>query len=132
MFEDNDITFSIESSVESFWKRISILDISLVIDDLISNSYKAKSKNVKIYISENENSDLVLIFSDDGEGLSSKFEKNNDVIFDLGITTTDGSGIGLNYVRNTLLKMQGKIRYIGNNKFMKGASFEIIISKSYK
>lgn len=132
MFEDNDITFSIESSVESFWKRISILDISLVIDDLISNSYKAKAKNVKVYISENENSDLVLIFSDDGIGLDSKFDKNNDVIFDLGVTTTDGSGIGLNYVRNTLSKMQGKIRFIGNNKFLKGASFEVIISKSYK
>jgi|688.fasta_scaffold78225_2 signal transduction histidine kinase len=132
MFEDNDITFSIESSVESFWKRISILDISLVIDDLISNSYKAKAKNVKVYISENENSDLVLIFSDDGEGLSTRFEKNNDVIFDLGVTTTDGSGIGLNYVRNTLSKMQGKIKFIGNNKFLKGASFEVIISKSYK
>lgn len=132
MFEDNDITFSIESSVESFWKRISILDISLVIDDLISNSYKAKAGNVKVYISENDNSDLVLIFSDDGIGLDSKFDKNNDVIFDLGITTTDGSGIGLNYVRNTLSKMQGKIRFIGNNKFLKGASFEVIISKSYK
>lgn len=132
MFEDNDITFSIESSVESFWKRISILDISLVIDDLISNSYKAKAKNVKVYISENENSDLILMFSDDGIGLNSKFDKNNDVIFDLGVTTTDGSGIGLNYVRNTLSKMQGKIRFIGNNKFLKGASFEVIISKSYK
>ena len=132
MFEDNDITFSIESTIESFWKRISILDISLVIDDLISNSYKAKAKNVKVYISENDNSDLILIFSDDGMGLDSKFEKNNDVIFDLGVTTTDGSGIGLNYVRNTLSKMQGKIRFIGNNKFLKGASFEVIISKSYK
>lgn len=132
MFEDNDIIFSIQSSIESFWKRISILDISLVIDDLISNSYKAKAKNVKVFISENENSDLILIFSDDGEGLSEKFVKNNDVIFDLGITTTDGSGIGLNYVRNTLTKMQGKIKFIGNNRFLKGASFEIIISKSYK
>ncbi len=132
MFEDNEITFSIESEIESFWKRISILDISLVIDDLISNAYKAKAKKVVIYISEVENSNLKLVFSDDGEGLSSKFEKNTDVIFDLGVTTTDGSGIGLNYTRNTLAKMQGKIKFIGNNIYLKGASFEIIISKLYK
>ncbi|RED25222.1 histidine kinase/DNA gyrase B/HSP90-like ATPase [Flavobacterium cutihirudinis] len=132
MFEDNDIAFSIESTTEAFWKRISILDISLVLDDLISNSFKAKAKNVKIYITEDENLDLKIIFSDDGEGLSSKFENNSDVIFDLGITTTDGSGIGLNYVRNTLSKMKGNISFIGNNKFLKGASFEILISKLYK
>lgn len=132
MFEDNDITFSIESTVESFWKRISILDISLVFDDLISNSYKAKANEVKVYITEDENSNLKILFSDNGIGLDSKFDSNNEVIFDLGVTTTDGSGIGLNYVRNTLAKMQGKIKFIGNNKFFKGATFEVLISKSYK
>ncbi|MGX7668876.1 ATP-binding protein [Flavobacterium pedocola] len=132
MFEDNDITFSIESSIESFWKRISILDISLVIDDLISNSYKAKANEVKVFISGDENSNLKIFFSDNGIGLDSKFDNNEDIIFDLGVTTTDGSGIGLNYVRNTLAKMQGEIKFIGNNKFLKGAAFEVLISKSYK
>lgn len=132
MFEDNDITFSIESTIESFWKRISILDISLVIDDLISNSYKANAKEVRVNLSEDIDSNLRILFSDDGRGLDEKFEKNSDVIFDLGVTTTDGSGIGLNYVRNTLVKMQGRIKFVGNNVMLKGATFEIFVSKSYK
>ncbi|RIJ48698.1 hypothetical protein D1614_09195 [Maribellus luteus] len=132
IYDDNEINFVLESNVESFWKRISILDISLIIDDLISNSDKAHAKSVKIILEEDKDSNLIMIFTDDGDGLLHKFEKNSEVIFELGITTTDGSGIGLNYVRRTLAKMQGKIRFLGNNKFLKGASFEIVISKSYK
>jgi len=131
MFEDNNIAFSIENNVDSFWKRISILDISLVFDDLISNSIKAMAKNVKIITSLDEEENLVIIFSDDGIGLVENFINKPDVIFELGITTTDGSGIGLNYVKNTLSKMQGKIKFIGNNVNLKGASFELRISKAY-
>lgn len=131
MFEDNNIAFSIENNVDSFWKRISILDISLVFDDLISNSIKAKAENVKIITSLDEEENLVIIFSDDGSGLVENFVNKPDVIFELGITTTDGSGIGLNYVKNTLSKMQGKIKFIGNNVNLKGASFELRISKAY-
>lgn len=131
MFEDNDIIFSIENNVDAFWKRISILDISLVFDDLISNSIKAKAKNVKIISFLDEGEDLIIEFSDDGIGLFENFLNKPDVIFDLGVTTTDGSGIGLNYVKNTLAKMQGKINFIGNNVVLKGATFQLKISKSY-
>lgn len=131
MFEDNDIIFSIENNVDAFWKRISILDISLVFDDLISNSIKAKAKNVKIISFLDEGKDLIIEFSDDGIGLFENFLNKPDIIFDLGVTTTDGSGIGLNYVKNTLAKMQGKINFIGNNVVLKGATFQLKISKSY-
>jgi signal transduction histidine kinase len=131
MFEDNNIAFSIENNVDSFWKRISILDISLVFDDLISNSIKARAENVRIITSLDEEGNLIIIFSDDGTGLAENFINKPDVIFELGVTTTDGSGIGLNYVKNTLSKMQGKIKFIGNNVNLKGASFELRISKAY-
>lgn len=131
MFEDNNISFSIKNNIEAFWKRISILDISLVLDDLISNSIKAKAENVKITTFLDEHENLVIHFSDDGIGLADNFLSKPDVIFDLGVTTTDGSGIGLNYVKNTLSKMQGKINFMGNNIILKGASFELKISKAY-
>ena len=100
-------------------------------DDLISNSIKAKAENVKITTFLDEHKNLVIHFSDDGIGLADNFLSKPDVIFDLGVTTTDGSGIGLNYVKNTLSKMQGKINFMGNNIILKGASFELKISKAY-
>lgn len=131
MFEDNNISFSIENNVDAFWKRISILDISLVLDDLISNSIKAEAEKVKIITSLDGEENLIITFSDDGTGLFENFISKPDIIFDLGVTTTDGSGIGLNYVKNTLAKMQGKIKFIGNNIYLNGASFELKIAKTY-
>ncbi|MDQ3192755.1 MAG: ATP-binding protein [Bacteroidota bacterium] len=132
MYEDNKLNFIVETKETDFMKRISILDLSLILDDLISNSVKAQAKTVKISMAKTNSKDLKILFSDDGIGLIKKFDSNPDVIFDLGVTTTDGSGIGLNYVRTTLLKMQGTIKYIGNNKLLKGATFEMIINKMYK
>lgn len=132
MYEDSLIEFCFESKIDSFWKRISILDISLVFDDLISNSMKADAKKISVLLKNDSAENLVILFSDDGHGLSKRFVDNSSVIFDLGVTTTDGSGIGLNSVANTLLKMQGIIKFVGNGEVLKGASFQITISKSYK
>lgn len=132
IYDENDLKFEVKTSCENFWKRISILDISLVLDDLISNSQKANAKNVRVILSKSETGELSIIFSDDGKGLDAQFETDNNIIFDLGVTTTDGSGIGLNYVRNTLKKMQGEIKFIGNGVSLKGAAFEITISEKYK
>jgi len=131
MFEDNNISFSVDNKdVDEFWKRISILDISLIFDDLISNSIKAGAKNINVKLSLNEGN-LKLLFSDNGKGLNPSFLNKPDIIFDLGITTTDGSGIGLNSVKNTLSKMQGKISFAGNGIDLEGAAFELIIPKTY-
>ncbi|WP_294670593.1 ATP-binding protein [uncultured Fluviicola sp.] len=130
MYEENELIFTIESIDDEFTKRISILDLSLILDDLISNSVKAGATIVNIMISKIDSS-LRILFSDNGCGLASKFQDNEELIFDLGVTTTDGSGIGLNHVRKTLAKMQGTINYSGNHPQLKGASFEILISKSY-
>jgi signal transduction histidine kinase len=132
MYEDNELKFTIETKIGGFVKRISILDLSLIFDDLISNSLKAGALNVRVSIVLDGNESLKIIFSDDGRGLPEKFSKNSNVIFDLGVTTTDGSGIGLNYVKTTLAKMQGTIKFLGNNKVLIGAAFEIIINKAYK
>ncbi|MBW7941593.1 MAG: ATP-binding protein [Candidatus Kuenenia stuttgartiensis] len=132
MYDENELKFTIESKIDEFEKRISVLDLSLILDDLISNSAKANAKNVKICLDKTKQGDLNIIFGDDGKGLSKKFIGNEDVIFDLGVTTTDGSGIGLNYVRTTLSKMQGSISFEGNGQLLKGATFKILIAKSYK
>ena len=131
MYDNSDIEFDIEYKSQNFWKRISILDISLVFDDLISNSLKANSTKIKLIVEKDNDDNLVILFSDNGIGVPKVFEKDYSVIFDLGVTTTDGSGIGLNYTKKNLSKMQGKIEFLGNNNILKGATFKITISKSY-
>ena len=106
----------------------------MLADNLISNSIKWKDSNKKTTIQvdiRNINSDKIeVLFSDNGQGLSSKFDKTPEKIFELGVTQTKGSGIGLNSVRRTLEELGGKIEFNGNNVTQqKGACFKIIFSK---
>lgn len=124
IFESEQTNFSVINQ-GFFEKKISVLELSLVIDDLISNSHKAGAKNILIKIS-NINNSLRFLFSDDGNGLIEKFLKNPQKIFELGITSTDGSGIGLASVKKALSSMGAKIDFIGNGIELRGATFEII------
>ena len=54
-----------------------------------------------------------------------------DKIFELGVGDTPpngvgGSGIGLYFTRDLLKKMDATINFLGNNKILSGATFEII------
>jgi signal transduction histidine kinase len=105
--------------------------MSVVLDDLISNSEKAGANLIEIEMSNPSQGILKILFSDNGIGITEQFlkdEKAKEKIFDLGITTTKGgSGIGMNSVREGLKSMNGTIKLLGNNLKLKGACFEIQI-----
>ncbi|MCP4350319.1 MAG: ATP-binding protein [Desulfobacterales bacterium] len=106
----------------SYVKDFSILELSVIIDNLISNSIKAKSRKAMIKIDKDKKR-LKIVFSDDGNGVKKDIK---DKIFEPGFTTTvGGSGIGLYTVKDLLEKLGGYIQFIGNGKTLKGASFEI-------
>ena len=88
---------------------------------------KQTQNTLKIEISNIDNTTLQILFSDNGLGVPKKFIENPDEMFDLGVTTTDGSGIGLFSIKTALKSMNGEIRFVGNNKLLKGATFEIIL-----
>ena len=79
------------------------IKINIIIDNLLNNSKKAKAKIVDIsFISENDF--LELTYTDDGKGLDNSIIVP-DSIFEIGITTTKGSGLGLYHVRELLEEM---------------------------
>ena len=112
---------------ESFIRKISLLDLSVILDNLISNSKKAGAK--KIYVDfKKENGKLFVDFSDNGCGVEEALYRDNS-LFEIGITNRNGgSGIGLNTIKETLQKeLHGDIEFIGNNRhFNTGATFRLI------
>jgi signal transduction histidine kinase len=128
IYDKSQLNFSIEKNGVKYEKKVSILDISVILDDLISNSEKAGAKKIKLVISLKNEKQLIILFSDDGRGLNKKFLNNPDEIFELGVTTTDGSGIGLHLVRTALKQINGTVVFKGNNVLLKGATFELIIN----
>lgn len=131
IYPRSELEFKINNVSAVLVKKFSVLDMSVVLDDLISNSEKAGANLIQIEMSNPSKNVLKILFSDNGDGIIEQFlkdEKSKEKIFDLGISTTKGgSGIGLNSVREGLKSMNGTIKLLGNNIKLKGACFEIII-----
>jgi signal transduction histidine kinase len=129
IFEKNKLKIEFRGTGRQFIKRVSALDLALILDDLVSNSEKASAKKVLVEVVSAGTKKLVIQVSDDGRGVTKRFIENPEAMFELGVTETDGSGIGLNSIRKSLKSMHGVISFLGNGVVLKGASFEIVVEK---
>jgi signal transduction histidine kinase len=108
-----------------FIKEFKPLEITIILDNIISNSQKALANILEISFTINKNTKkLEISFKDDGRGIS---EDDIDNIFDFGYTTTDGSGVGLHHIKEILKGIKGEIKI--NNKLPKGTEVIIQIPK---
>ncbi len=108
---------SINTFNEKYIMRIKPLEITTLIDNLIQNAQKADAQKV-VFEYKKEDKDLLLLIKDNGKGIEKDRIKH---IFELGYTTTDGSGIGLFNVLSTMKKMKGSIEV--NSELNNGTTF---------
>ena len=101
------------------------MDLSLIYDNFISNSEKAGASIMLIELINFSSDSLSVVISDDGKGVDQETASVPDKMFESGMTTTDGWGIGLFSVKENLKKMNGQARFVGNAQRLKGATFEI-------
>lgn len=110
-------------------KLLSLLDIGIVLDNLISNSVKAGASEIVLNIS-NEGERVIVDFSDDGTGVNLE-EFTSSSIFEEGVTNRrGGSGIGLHTVKYTMEeRLHGTVEFVGNGLHeLKGATFRLIFN----
>jgi len=95
LFEDKIIDTKMSISVNTnnieIEKIFRPLEITTLIDIFISNSEKANASEIDFSF-KTAKKNVYLFVSDNGEGIQ---ESHLNSIFDLGFTTTNGSGIGL-------------------------------------
>ncbi|WP_213030615.1 sensor histidine kinase [Acinetobacter baumannii] len=130
IFDSKKIKINFEDQDLDFIRSISILNLSIVLDNLISNAIKWSAKNLYFKFTK-ENNYLKILISDDGVGLSDLFISSPEAIFDLGAKDAppeeiSGSGIGLFYSRHLLKEMNAEINFLENNHILSGACFEVI------
>lgn len=101
----HDLKFHCEGGHNGYIVKFKPLEISLLLDNLVSNSIKAKAHNFNIDF-RIKDSLLYITIYDDGAGLSATIQ-NPDSIFEKGITTTSGSGLGLYNVHHLITKEMG-------------------------
>ena len=110
-------------------RMLSLLDIAIVLDNLISNSKKNGAKNVGVFFAM-EGGRLKLDFSDNGYGVDLDMY-TPESIFNEGVTNkSGGSGIGLSTIRFTMEnKLNGSVVFLGNGLHgMKGATFRLVFN----
>jgi len=86
--------------------EIRPLEITTLIDNVISNSEKAGANKISFCFSKKDNSLLIEISDDGKKGIE---KENLKKIFELGYTTTGGSGIGLYQAKDIVEKLNGDI-----------------------
>jgi signal transduction histidine kinase len=86
--------------------EIRPLEMTTIVDNFIQNAEKAKATEIGFTFGKLNNGGLMIQISDNGKGIPNE---NLDKIFDLGFTTTNGSGIGLYNVKSVIQRMKGKI-----------------------
>ena len=123
LFRDLNFKVVNDNHVE-YYGAYSMLDISVLLDNLISNAKKENADRIQINIFE-ENGKYIIDFSDSGKGVSDP-TLLGDRMFELGVTTRfGGSGIGLASVKKIVTDMKGRVCFLGNNIYLKGATFRI-------
>ena len=108
--------------------RFNPIDASIIVDNLISNARKAKATRISFSLDQEGKSGLVISVGDNGRGLAAG--TNRSQIFEMGYTTTLGSGLGLYHVRQALGEMGGSIELDDNVK--KGLGLIIKIASKGK
>ena len=102
----------------SFICEFRPIEITILLDNLISNSIKNKARNFIVDVMSLTPGVLKVSFSDDGQGVPSSV---CDYLFEEGITTTSGSGLGLFHVKEIITGMKGSIQF--NPDYKGGAQF---------
>lgn len=115
----------VENSHPGIKLRFSPIDAAIIVDNLVSNSKRAKASWIKFELSPLDRNGLLIRVSDNGRGIAPG--TNSKRIFELGYTTTQGSGLGLYHVRQVLGQMGGSIE-LDDSSRNKGLSFAIKIA----
>jgi len=116
-----NIKVDVKENLE-FIKEIRPLEITTLIDNLISNSEKAGANKITFSFSKKKEELLIEVFDDGKTGID---KENIDRIFELGYTTTNGTGIGLYQAMDIVRRMNGNI-IVESTKGI-GTTFKIIL-----
>ena len=94
-------------------RKFRPIEVGIVIDNLVSNAVKARATTISFDLSASAGSkpELKVVVADDGIGWPAKF-KPLARVFEKGVTTSDGSGLGLFHVKQVVETLGGTIEAI--------------------
>lgn len=125
-FSGSGINLNIQNNLkEAFEVKAKRIELSILIDNIVSNASKANASNVLVTMNKVGENLLQISFIDDGRGIDDSVVENT--AFDLGVTTTQGSGLGLYHAKEIMDSLSSEISLIPNDS--KGAEIRMVFSR---
>lgn len=118
------LQINVENNHPGLKMRFKPIDASIIVDNLVSNAKRAKASRINFVLTPLDKRGLLIRVTDNGRGLA--VGTNKARIFEMGYTTTNGSGLGLYHVRQVLGEIGGSIE-LEENEDKKGTAFVITI-----
>ncbi|SJZ80931.1 ATP-binding protein [Porphyromonas cangingivalis] len=119
----------VDKSNGELLKRLPLLELSVVLDNLVSNAVKADAKKLLVIFHSTDDRAISIDFADDGCGVDLALFTPK-TIFEEGVTNRrGGSGIGLSTIKEQMKRnLNGDIEFLGNGlHFPTGATFRLIL-----
>ena len=101
------LNVEIKSDNKKHMLNFNPMEFGILLENIIYNSLKARAHNIIINV-YSINDETGIDFLDDGVGLSANIS-HPEKIFELGYTTTNGSGVGLAHVKKIVEDMGGTV-----------------------
>jgi signal transduction histidine kinase len=124
------LAVSVDGDGRAFVRKFKPIEIGIVIDNLVSNASKARANELKfsIAVGKGAKPELSLIVDNNGDGWSKTIQPISR-IFEKGVTSGTGSGLGLFHVKQVIEMLGGQIEAMDESPDGKisGVRFEIRI-----
>lgn len=91
--------------------NFSPIEVSMVVDNVLDNAATANAANVDVLVEE-KGSHVQVSFTNDGKELSKRYSASD--LFNPGISTTSGSGIGLSQVKRVADSLEAEASIYNN------------------
>ncbi|MCW0183057.1 MAG: HAMP domain-containing histidine kinase, partial [Zavarzinia sp.] len=109
-FAGTRLKISVNNSHPGWLSRFDPIDVSVIIDNFISNAKRAHASQISFYVGPLEKAGLQIRIKDNGRGIAKGIDRSQ--IYEMGYTTTSGSGLGLYHVRQVLGGMNGSVELV--------------------
>ena len=93
-----------------FERKFRPIEIGIMIDNLVSNARKGRASEIHFFLQVNQkpHPELLVRAADNGRGWAKSLEPLSSAL-DKGVTTTNGSGLGLHHVKQVIESMGGTL-----------------------
>ena len=103
LWAPSGLSVHVQLDGQKFQRAFRPIEIGIVIDNLVTNASKARAQNIlfALLVGKGQKPRLSITVADDGDGWHKSFVPLEQA-FEKGVTTTDGSGLGLYHVKQVV------------------------------